>query len=360
MRRFFRLLGPFLALLPSPLQAAPTRVEIVFVLDTTGSMSGMIDEAKRKTWSIVHAVAAAGPAVRLGLLAFRDRGDAYVTLFVPPADDIDAVYARLMGLDAAGGGDNPESVNQALHEALSRVDWSEDPATLRAIFLVGDSPPHMDYRGDVPYERSCAAAAARGIRISTIQCGTDPATREVWQAIAACAGGDYFAIAAPGSSAPITTPFDAQLALHGRLLERTVVPYGTEEQQAAHRRRLETSRAIEAEAPDEARSERALFKADAERLVESGDLVDDVQRGATDLAALPAERLPEALRRIPEDQRQRHLDDLAERRRGLRSEIEWLAAERERYIETHYGSQEAALDRRVVRSLLVSPRAGNE
>ena len=339
-----------------------TRVEIVFVLDTTGSMGGMISEAKQKIWSIVRALAdvESAPEIRLGLLAFRDRGDDYVTKLVPLTGDIDASYAKLMKFKAQGGGDGPESVNQALHEAVTLVDWSHDPATLRVIFLVGDAPPHMDYRRDVPYPHSCTRAAQLGIRISTIQCGHMPKTQKAWREIAACARGEYFAIEQPGSSVPIETPYDWQLALHARLLDKTILPYGTEEQQEAHSRRLEVSRTIDEGASDEAKAERARFKASAESLVEEGDLVDDVQRGTIDLEAVPEERLPDELKRIPEERRRQRIDDLAAQRRGLQSEIEWFAKKREEYIEKHYGRQDEALDRRVVRSLLHPPAPEGE
>jgi hypothetical protein len=331
-----------------------TRVEIVFVLDTTGSMSGMISESKQKIWSIVRALADVEPApeIGLGLLAFRDRGDDYVTKLVPLTRDIDAAYVQLMEFEAGGGGDEPESVNQALHEAVTRVPWSEDSGALRVIFLVGDAPPHMDYSRDVRYPHTCVRAAQLGIRISTIQCGNTPETRKVWEEIATCAGGDYFAIEQAGSSTPITTPLDWQLALHARLLDKTILPYGAEEQQEAHRRRLEASRTIDAEASDEAKAERARFKASAESLVEEGDLVGDVQLGKTDLASIPEERMPDELKRIPAERRRQYVEDLAAQRRGLQSEIEWFAEQREQYIEAHYGSQGESFDRRVIRSLL--------
>lgn len=358
----FVLSFPTLAMPPGNAAMTYSRVEIVFALDTTGSMGGMIAEAKQKIWSIVRALADVEPTpeIRLGLLAFRDRGDDYVTRLVPLTSDIDAAYAKLMEFNANGGGDGPESVNQALHEAVTLVDWSHDPATLRAVFLVGDSPPHMDYRRDVPYPHSCTRAAQLGIRISTIQCGNHATTRKIWMDIANCARGDYFAIEQPGSSVPIETPYDWQLALHARLLDTTILAYGTREQQEAHRRRLEVSRTIDEEASDEAKAERARFKASAESLVEEGDLVDDVLRGTTDLEAVPEERLPDELKRFPEEHRRQRIDDLAARRRGLQSEIEWFAKKREQYIEEHYGRQDEALDRRVVRSLLHPPAPEGE
>ena len=150
----------------------------MFVLDTTSSMTGLITAAKDKIWSIANTLASADPTpdIRMGLVGYRDRGDAYVTIFTPLSDDLDAVYARLIQFEAVGGGDTPESVNQALYEAVTKPDWSSSPAVYRVIFLVGDAPPKMNYPGDVKYGRSCAWAAQNDIVINTVQCGSMPET----------------------------------------------------------------------------------------------------------------------------------------------------------------------------------------
>lgn len=89
------------------LAAETARVEVVFVLDTTGSMSDMIGAAKEKIWSIASSLASAqqAPQIRMGLVAFRDRGDAYVTRVYDLSDDLDSTYAALMDFRAEGGGD---------------------------------------------------------------------------------------------------------------------------------------------------------------------------------------------------------------------------------------------------------------
>ena len=169
-------------------------VEVIFVLDTTGSMGGLIAAAKEKIWSIANTLATADPAptIRMGLVGYRDRGDRYVTTVTQLSDDLDAVYTQLMQYRADGGGDGPESVNQALYEAVTQPDWSRDRVTYRVIFLVGDAPPHMDYQDDVKYAESCRLAARHGIVINTIQCGNLPETAEVWRNIAHLAEGTYF------------------------------------------------------------------------------------------------------------------------------------------------------------------------
>jgi hypothetical protein len=365
MRRslFAFAVAALLLALSAPAPAAPTgdepipyrQVEIVFALDTTGSMSSMISATKQKIWSIVRALSEAEstPAIQLGFVAYRDRNDAYVTQRIPLTQDIDAAYVRLMEFEAGGGGDTPESVNQALHEAVSLSKWSEGADTLRVVFLVGDAPPKMNYGDDVPYPHSCARAAQMGIRVHTIQCGGDTETRKIWREIATCARGNYFAVTQGELSRSIETPFDVQLALHARLLDGTILPYGNDEQQELQHQRLDAARTIDKKAPAEAKAERARVKARAAGLVTDGDLVSDVQSGAADLASMPEDRLPPQLRNLPPERRRQYLDDLFRQRRGLRSEIEWFSHERDQYIQEHY-SQDDALDRRVIRALLGS------
>ena len=138
---------------PNPVPIAHTiapaenpKVDVVFVLDTTGSMGGLIQTAKDKIWSIATTMASAQPTpeIRIGLVAYRDRGDQYVTRVVDLSDDLDSVYATLMDFQAAGGGDTPESVNQALFDAVHNISWSQDSQAYQVVFLVGDAPPHMD------------------------------------------------------------------------------------------------------------------------------------------------------------------------------------------------------------------------
>src|SRR5678816_2692685 len=214
-------------------EAARPRIDVVFVLDTTGSMSELIEGAKAKIWAIANQMATAEPRpqIRLGLVGHRDRGDEYVTKLTPLSDDLDTVYASLMKFQAVGGGDGPESVNQALNEAVTKFEWSKEPSALRLVYLVGDAPPHMDYEADVKYQASCELAAKAGLIVNTIQCGTERDTTPIWQEIARKAEGEFFQIEQSGGMAAIATPFDADLAKLGTELEGTVVAYGTVKEQ---------------------------------------------------------------------------------------------------------------------------------
>src|SRR4051812_19296874 len=107
------LLGaPAIAAERQPVQAAAPSVEVAFVLDTTGSMGGLLEGAKEKIWSIASRIATGQPAPRLkvGLVAYRDRGDAYVVKKFDLSSDLDAVFRELRTYHADGGGDTPEHV----------------------------------------------------------------------------------------------------------------------------------------------------------------------------------------------------------------------------------------------------------
>src|SRR4030095_690327 len=169
------------------------KVEVTFVLDTTSSMSQLIEGAKQKIWTIARHMATGRPAptIKLGLIGYRDRFDEYVTRPYDLTDDIDLMYGHLIEFRAVGVGDMPESGKQALYEAVTKVAWSKDPSTLKIIFLVGDAPPHMDYPDDVKYPETVRLARESGIVVIAIQCGTYAATTPVWQDIAGTSGGGF-------------------------------------------------------------------------------------------------------------------------------------------------------------------------
>ena len=115
---------------PVELQSDGPAMEMVFVLDTTGSMGGLLTGAKERIWGIVNEVMQTSSlsSVKVGLVAYRDRNDEYVTQVLPLTEDLDKVYATLMDYEAAGGGDEPENVRRALAEGVAKAGWSKASA----------------------------------------------------------------------------------------------------------------------------------------------------------------------------------------------------------------------------------------
>lgn len=330
---------------PSPADpAAPVNVssesiiDVVFVLDTTGSMSGLIEGAKQKIWSIANTVATAQPrpVIRMGLVGYRDRGDDYVTKLTPLTDDLDAVYADLMKFEASGGGDGPESVNQALSEAVAAQPWSDDAKALKLIYLVGDAPPHMDYDQDTKYAETCSTAASKGIIINTIQCGSWVETAPIWQEIARLSEGEYFAIQQDGGVTVVATPFDEELATLGANLASTACGWGDESAQTRAMMKADAATEIAAAAPVAAQAARASYlstETGKSSALGEQELVDDVKSGRVKLEDIKKEELPEQFRDLTLAQRQEKIDQIAAEREKLQQRIAELSQKREEYLK---------------------------
>jgi len=313
------------------------RIEVVFVLDTTGSMGGLIHSAKEKIWSIATTLAAAQPApeIRMGLVAYRDRGDAYVTQVVDLSDDLDSLYARLMDFQAGGGGDGPESVNQALYEAVHKISWSQDPDAYQVVFLVGDAPPHMDYSNDVQYPETIAAALKRGILVNAVQCGQNKRTTREWERIAQLGNGSYFQVEQAGSAVAIATPFDKKLAELSTKLDDTRIYYGTTEEKERQQRKVDATDKLHASSSVESLARRATFNASdsgRDNFLGKGELIDDVASGRIDLSSIDQDQLPGAHAGHGPGK----AEGLIERETGVRSElqrqIKELAEKRSGYL----------------------------
>lgn len=331
-------------------QAVPhQRIEVVFVLDTTGSMGGMIEAAKEKIWSVASSMASANsaPDIRMGLVAYRDRGDSYVTRVLDLSGDLDSMYAALMEFQAAGGGDGPESVNQALDDAINRISWSQDPHSYRVVFLVGDAPPHMDYASEVQYPETIRQATQRGIIVNSIQCGDDRTTRRDWNRIAQLGGGRYFEVEQDGGALAISTPFDVQIARLSEKLDRTRIYYGSAKDREAQQKKLAASEKLHAEASVESRARRATFNASGSgkaNFLGQGELVDDVASGRVELDSIEAEKLPAPMQALAPAEQQALIKEKAAARQELEQQINELAERRADFIKREVETSGNAAD----------------
>src|SRR5690606_28011308 len=160
----------------------------------------------------------------------------------------------------------------------------------------GDAPPHMDYQDDVKYPEIVAAAAAKGIVVNTIQCGSMADTVAPWTRIAALGGGRYFKVEQAGSAVAIVTPFDAKIATLAAELDATRVYYGSAEERAAMEAKTAAAERLNEEASVAARARRGAFNAGAvgfaSNFLGERELVDEVASGRVDLAAVPPAAMP--------------------------------------------------------------------
>jgi hypothetical protein len=338
----------------APLSAQPAYaqkpvVEVAFVLDTTGSMSGLIENAKRKIWSIATSIVDANPSaeVKMALVAYRDIGDEYVTRKFDLTTDIQGLYAELLKFRAQGGGDWPESVNEALHAGVARMSWTHGPQTTRILFLVGDAPPHMDYEQDKKYPEVLEIARKKGIIVNAVQAGAARDTEKVWRTVAQLGRGDYISIPQDGGQVVIIeTPYDRDIIELQGQINRTVVPYGTRErQQRVEQKTRQVTQAPAASASDMTSyiNKRATAaKAAPEAVTGDGDLVGDIAAGRASLGGVKDEELPEPLRRMSPEDRKAHVESQLAARRALNEKLSGLVAKRDAHVAAERNKQEPA------------------
>lgn len=308
------------------------RIEVVFVLDTTGSMGGLIEGAKQKIWSIANRLASGQPApeIKLGLIAYRDRGDEYVTRTYSLSKDIDELYENLMNFRAEGGGDTPESVNLALQDAVNKIQWNPDESVYKVVFLVGDAPPHMDYQDEASYEQIVKAATAKGIIINTVQCGNDSNTSVAWREIASQGQGQYAMIQQDGGMIVEATPMDDELSALNKELAKTTLAYGKAEEKEGLRRKIKNSLAA---APAAIASRLSyLDKTGGSVSSGRGDLIDALEKGEADLESLATADLPESMQAMAPEEQKEYVAKISEDRRQVKAKIAKLSRERDDYL----------------------------
>lgn len=318
---------------------AKPAVEVAFVLDTTGSMGGLIEGAKRKIWSIATAIVDSNPDadVRMGLVAYRDIGDDYVTRTFDLTTDIQDLYANLLELKARGGGDWPESVNEALDVAVNKLRWTAGDEVRRIVFLVGDAPPHMDYAQDTKYPITLAVAKQKDIVVNAVLAGNAQDTERVWRDIAQIGNGRFIRIPQDGGKVVIIeTPYDGDIIILQKRINGTVIPYGP----GALRKRTEDKTQqlsqVAAAAPAQA-SEMASYlnkraRVSSEAVTGEGDLVSDVSAGRKDLAGVKDDELPDNLRALKPEQRMDELNKQMKERKALNEALAALVAKRDKFV----------------------------
>jgi len=340
MRGLF--IAVFLALIVVPVtQAAPVAekgkpVDVVLCLDTSNSMDGLIDSAKRKLWAIVNDLAKIDPSptLRVGLYSygndFYDSKAGWVRKELDLTTDLDEVYKKLFALTTKGG---TELVARVSRDALAGLKWSDEKDALKIIFVCGNEPADQDT--EVSLGSVASDAKARGVLINTIYCGS-PAHPEAvgWKDFAAIAGGKYAYIDQDRArtEATIKSPFDDEIIKLGTEINKTYCWYGTCGKEAAANQVAQdtnaekTSRAV---ALDRGGTKASKLYCNA-----AADLVDRMLTDKEfDLKKIKDEDLPEEMKKMKPEERQAYLKKKADERAEIQKKIGDLTAKRAKFVE---------------------------
>lgn len=189
--------------------AAPARarLDLVFLIDATGSMADEIGRLKSTLRTIASEVAQlpSRPDTCFGLVAYRDKGDAFLLRSHDFTNDLDAFQGVLNALQANGGGDYPEAMNEALHETVHKLSWRGSGAT-RMVVLLADAPPHLDYGGP-QYDDDMLVALGKGIKVFSVGAsGLDKQGEYIQRQIAQYTGGRFVFLTYKDAERPASGP----------------------------------------------------------------------------------------------------------------------------------------------------------
>jgi len=168
-------------------------LDIHFVLDATGSMGDEIARLRDNMTSIANQIAAlpSEPDVRFGMTVYRDEGDLFVTRNFDLTSDLDSFLDALAEVQAEGGGDYPEALDEALADALELPEWRRDGA-VEIMIVIADAPPQIGRAVQQPTGVTALAAAQRGVKIFPVAAsGTDDQAEYVMRELAFLTGGRF-------------------------------------------------------------------------------------------------------------------------------------------------------------------------
>lgn len=160
--------------------------EVMFILDTTGSMSDEMLFLQSEFTAITKEIGTQDTKYSVNF--YRDEGDDYVTKCFGFTDDINDLQSKLNAESADGGGDVPEAVAEILKKTMTESNWSDE--SVKIAFLIFDAPPH-----DGTEETIISAvkqASEKGIRIIPVVSSNSERDTELFaRSLAITTGGTY-------------------------------------------------------------------------------------------------------------------------------------------------------------------------
>lgn len=342
---------------PDPIAPLPdTRpVDLVICLDTSGSMTALIDSARAKLWDIVNQLASARPTPRLrvGLLTYGtpDNSTAETGWIVKQTDltdDLDTVYAKMMAMRTSGG---DEFVGWVLNDALRQMSWSSDPKALKIIFVAGnESADQARERFDFRYVADYARA--NGIFVNAIYAGNrEQGVAEKWHEVAIHGGGNYSAIDMQHGTFQIRAPQDDILLKLNVELNATYIPFGAGGRAGCQNQLAQDENA--ATMGVQAAPSRVAAKASKLYRNAAWDLVDAFLEKDFALADVDDEELPADLRPLTLAEREAVIQQKLAARQDVQRRIAEVNAAREAYLRAERAKQgdKVGLDDAIVAAL---------
>ena len=311
-------------------------VQIAILLDTSGSMEGLIEQAKSQLWKICNEFIKArqngvAPEVQVALYEYGKSSlkpeTGWIRQIQPLTQDLDKISEELFALKTTGG---DEYCGWVIKDAVNELAWSSAPDVYKAIFIAGNEP---FTQGPVNYAESCKAAITKGIIVNTIHCGSEAeGINTKWKDGADLADGKYLVIDQNRAVVSIETPQDKEIARLGVELNKTYLAYGVAGKTSASRQVAQDANVAALAPASGAVVQRSVAKASANYQNSAWDLVDAAKDKNFELARLKTEELPVEMQKLNLEERQAFVTKNAQERADLQAEINQLNAAREQYV----------------------------
>jgi hypothetical protein len=331
-------------------------VQIAVLLDTSGSMQGLIEQAKTQLWKLVNEFITAKqdgktPVVHVALYEYGKDAlkskEHWIRQIQPLTRDLDKVSEELFALTTNGG---EEYCGAVIKRATLDLAWDPSPKVYKAIFIAGNEP---FTQGPIDSKKSCKEAIAKGIIVNTIHCGSEAqGIAEHWNQGALLADGKYLVIDQDQAIVHIEAPQDKEIVKLNEELNKTYINYGAAAPAAKARQVAQDSNAA-AKPESGAQVQRIVSKASANYFNSGWDLVDASKDKSFDITKVKEADLPEEMKKMTVDERKAHLVKKTAERAEIQKKVLTLNKEREAYVATQRkeSAKNDTLDTAMVKAL---------
>ncbi len=313
---------------------AQPKIQLAILLDTSGSMSGLINQARNQLWQIVNEFSKAErrgvkPLLEVAVYEYGNsrlsERSGYIRQVTGLTGELDEVSEALFSLTTSGGS---EYCGYVIKTAVKQLDWSHSDNDIKAIFIAGNEP---FTQGPVYFGEAIALAKNKGIVVNTIHAGNVvQGANTGWKDAALLAGGEYMNIDHNYKISHYNTPQDDQILRLNEQLNQTYIPYGSLGRKKLERQKIQDDKSKSISFG--LLSKRARTKASTMYDNSSWDLGDAVAKGKVDIDTLKDNELPEKLREMKKDQRKKYVQEKINARTKIKNKIVALTKKRDKYI----------------------------
>lgn len=323
----------FIAAKPAP--EGDPKIQVALLLDTSGSMDGLLEQAKSQLWKLVNELATSKrngkvPQIELALYEYGksslNAGEGYLQAILPLSSDLDLVSEKLFALSTNGG---DEYCGWAIKDATDRLEWSDNPKDLKIIIIAGNE---SFAQGEVDYKISCKNAITKSIVVNTIYCGDcDEGVHLQWKDGADRADGRYLCINQNSAVVHIETPYDKKISALNDSLNTTYIAFGKEGEARQQRQVQQDANASTYGAANLA--SRVISKSKKSAYNNAiWDVVDAAEANDEFIEEVEEEALPEPMQKMDMEERKAYIAEKAAKRKAIQEEIQAVAKKREAYM----------------------------